>query len=273
MKNYKKISIIIVIMLVFLIGNKTRVFASLNEEFFESNLNIENLIEYINNLDLTEEEVTNIAEKSKAISKDIKEKATFKDYKLTEIIRIYRNFTSMSKSLKLNIDFSMKNGEFSLKDESNNNSIFKGNISEIKTYFNAIKNNTELLTKEVLPNIDNKELTKVLTTEVFANIDNKYLIEFLEDEILSNIEDKSLVKSIEEVKYEDTSSYENLQNNENLIDNEEVEIIENNDEYNEAIHNSKSNLYSNKLGNNIIVTIALLLLVSFATIILYIKFR
>lgn len=258
MKNYKKISIIILIMLVFLIGVQTRVSANSNEEVLKSNLNIENLIEYINNLDLTEEEVANISEKSKAISKDIKEKASFKDYKLTEIIKIYRNFTSMSKSLKLNIDFSMKNGEFSLKDKSNNNSIFKGNISEIKTYFNAIKNNTELLATEVLANIDNNALTEILETEILDNIDNEALIE-----------------SIEELIYENTSSYENLKNNDNLINNKEVKAIqnENNDEDNGYIYNNESNLSSKKLGSNIIITISALVLVCFVIIISYIKFR
>lgn len=258
MKNFKKISVTILIILVFLIGVQSRASANSNEEILKSNLNIENLIKYINNLDLTEEEVANISEKSKAISKDIKEKASFKDYKLTEIIKIYRKFTSMSKSLKLNIDFSMKNGDFNLKDKSNNNSIFKGNISEIKTYFNAIKNNTELLATEVLANIDNEALKDLLETDIFNNIDNEALIE-----------------SIEEVIYENSISYEKLKNNDNLVNNEEVKVIqnENKDEDNKEIYNNESNLSKKKSGSNIIITIFVLVLICFLSIISYIKFR
>ena len=270
MKIHKKISVVILIVLVFLIGNKTRAFANSNEEFFNSNLDIENLIEYINNLDLTEEEVTNISEKSKSITKDIKENASFNDYKLTEIIKIYRNFTSMSKSLKLKIDFSMKNGDFNLKDKSNNNSIFKGNISKIKAYFNVIKNNTELLKTEIFDNIDNKELTEVLTTEVFANKD---LVEILEDKIFNNIEDEALVKSIEKVMDGNVSNYGDLKDTDNLGNNEEVKVIqnENNDEYSEDIYSNEINLSNKKSGNNIIITISIL--VCFVIIISYIKFR
>ena len=75
MRNSKKILVIILIISVFLIGNKIRVSANSNEEVLKYNLNIENLIEYINNLDLSEEEIENISEKSKTISEDIKEKA------------------------------------------------------------------------------------------------------------------------------------------------------------------------------------------------------
>ena len=194
MKNFKKILVIILIIAVFLIGNKIRVSANSNEDVLKSNLNIENLIEYINNLDLSEEEIENISEKSKTISQDIKEKASFKDYKITEVIKIYKNFTSISNTLKLSIEFSIKNGDFILKDKANGNSIFKGNVSEIENYFNVIKNNTDLLITEVLANVDNE----------------------------------SLKEKIEDVIYENDTSDENLRSNDNLSNNEETEIAENN---------------------------------------------
>lgn len=245
MKTGKKISLIILIIIVFLIGDQIRVSANSNQEVLESNLNIENLIEYINNLDLTEEEIQNISEKSKNISQDIKENASFKDYKLTEIVKIYRNFISMSNTLKLNIDFSIKNGDFMLKDKTNGNSIFKGNISEIKKYFETIKNNTELLTTEVLANIDNEELKESIE-------------EFLYD---SNID----------------SSSENFSNNEDLSIDEETEITNNDNditvESNQDSYTNESSYFNNKLGNSMIIPISILVLAFFVIIISYIKFR
>lgn len=243
MKTEKKISLIILIIIVFLIGDQIRVSANSNEEVLKSNLNIENLIEYINNLDLSEEEIENISEKSKTISEDIKEKASFKDYKLKEIIKIYKNFTSISNTLKLNIDFSIKNGDFILKDKANGNSIFKGNVSEIEKYFNAIQNNTELLITEVLANIDNE----------------------------------SLKEKIEDVIYENSNSDENLSSNDNLSNNEDTEIAENNTnlkiENNEDIYSNVNNSSSNKLGSNMIIPTSILVLAFFVIIISYIKFK
>jgi hypothetical protein len=240
MKSGKKISFIILIVLVFLIGEQIRVSANSNEEILKSNLNIENLIEYINNLDLTEEEIQNISEKSKTISEDIKEKASFKDYKLKEIIKIYRNFTSMSNTLKLNIDFSIKNGDFTLKDKANGNYIFKGNISEIKNYFDSIKNNTELLTTEVLANIDNEGLKESIEGVISENNNN------------------------------------NNNSNEDLSINEETETTKNDNkiaiENNEDIYINENNSSSNKLSSMIIPT-SILVLVFFVIIISYIKFR
>lgn len=243
MRNSKKILVIILIISVFLIGNKIRVSANSNEDVLKSNLNIENLIEYINNLDLTEEEIENISEKSKTISQDIKEKASFKDYKITEVIKIYKNFTSISNTLKLNIEFSIKNGDFILKDKANGNSIFKGNVSEIENYFNVIKNNTDLLITEVLANVDNE----------------------------------SLKEKIEDVIYENSNSDKNLRSNDNLSNNEETGIAENDTnlkiENNEDIYSNENSLYSNKLSSNIIIPTSILVLAFFVIIISYIKFK
>ncbi|MGG7143270.1 hypothetical protein ACQPVP_07360 [Clostridium nigeriense] len=245
MKKYKKISIIILIMLVFLIGDQIRVYANSDEEVLKSNLNIENLIEYINNLDLSEEEIQNISDKSKTISNDIKVNASFKDYKLTDIIKIYKNFASMSNDLKLNIDFSIKNGDFTLKDKANGNSIFKGNVSEIKKYFEVIKNNTELLTTEVLANIDNETIKETIK------------------EILSedNVDD----------------SNENFSTNEDLSVNEETETTKNNNyttiESEEDISINEKSSINNKLGSSMIIPTSILVLAFLVIIISYIKFR
>lgn len=245
MKKYKKISIIILIMLVFLIGDQIRVYANSDEEVLKSNLNIENLIEYINNLDLSEEEIQNISDKSKTISNDIKVNASFKDYKLTDIIKIYKNFASMSNDLKLNIDFSIKNGDFTLKDKANGNSIFKGNVSEIKKYFEVIKNNTELLTTEVLANIDNE----------------------------------TIKETIKEILSEDNvdGSNENFSTNEDLSVNEETETTKNNNyttiESEEDISINEKSSINNKLGSSMIIPTSILVLAFLVIIISYIKFR
>ena len=145
--------------------------------------------------------------------------------------------------MKLNIEFSIKNGDFILKDKANGNSIFKGNVSEIENYFNVIKNNTDLLITEVLANVDNE----------------------------------SLKEKIEDVIYENSNSDKNLRSNDNLSNNEETGIAENNTnlkiENNEDIYSNENSLYSNKLSSNIIIPTSILVLAFFVIIISYIKFK
>ena len=234
MKTKSKILIILFCIFIFLIADQIRVLANSTEVATESNLNIDNLIDYINNLDLSAETIENISEKSKAISGDIKENATFKDYKLSDVVRIYKNFTSLANDLDLNIDFSLINGSFTLKDKSNGNSIFKGNVGEIKKYFQAIKGNTQLLTMEVLANIDNEEIKskieEFISTDIEVNKDN------LDEKEESKIDDKDIIEN---------------DNNQQLIDN---------------------NLATTK-GSNITIPISIVAIAFFVIVISYIKLR
>ena len=234
MKTKSKILIILFCIFIFLIADQIRVLANSTEVATESNLNIDNLIDYINNLDLSAETIENISEKSKAISGDIKENATFKDYKLSDVVRIYKNFTSLANDLDLNIDFSLINGSFTLKDKSNGNSIFKGNVGEIKKYFQAIKGNTQLLTMEVLANIDNEEIKskieEFISTDIEVNKDN------LDEKEESKIDDKDIIEN---------------DNNQQHIDN---------------------NLATTK-GSNITIPISIVAIAFFVIVISYIKLR
>ena len=234
MKTKSKILIILFCIFIFLIADQIRVLANSTEVATESNLNIDNLIDYINNLDLSAETIENISEKSKAISGDIKENATFKDYKLSDVVSIYKNFTSLANDLDLNIDFSLINGSFTLKDKSNGNSIFKGNVGEIKKYFQAIKGNTQLLTMEVLANIDNEEIKskieEFISTDIEVNKDN------LDEKEESKIDDKDIIEN---------------DNNQQHIDN---------------------NLATTK-GSNITIPISIVAIAFFVIVISYIKLR
>ena len=172
MKKSKIILFIILGIFIFLICDKIRIsynFAiSSKIENINTNIDIKNLIDYINNLDLTEEDIEEISEKSKSISEDIKGKTSFKEYKLKEILKIYKNYSVIANSLNLKIDFSIKNGDFTLKEKANGTNIFSGNVSDIKKYFQAIKDNTNISTLEVLASIDSEEILD----NIDSNINN-----------------------------------------------------------------------------------------------------
>ncbi|MBE6054494.1 MAG: hypothetical protein E7212_11465 [Clostridium sartagoforme] len=234
MKTKSKILIIVFCIFIFLISDQIRVLANSTEVATETNLDVENLIDYINNLDLSSETIESISEKSQAISGDIKENATFKDYKLSDVIRIYKNFTSLANDLDLNIDFSIMNGSFTLKDKANGNSIFKGNIGEIKKYFQAIKGNTNLLTMEVLASIDNEELKSKI--EEYINTEEEANEEILDEKEETEIDNKNIIEN---------------DNSQQLIDN---------------------NLATSK-SSNMTIPISIVVIAFFVIVISYIKMR
>lgn len=166
MKNSKKILIVVFIIAVILIGDKIRASASSFTNLLENNLSIDNLIEYINTLDISREEIDEVVDKGKEITDDVKGKESIKDYKITELLRIYKNVTAMAEGLRLDIDFSFKNGDFTLKEKSTKDPIFKGNISGIKSYYEAIKNNSDVLSLEVFSNIDNAEVVDYFKSSI-----------------------------------------------------------------------------------------------------------
>lgn len=211
MKNSKKILIVVFIIAVILIGDKIRASASSFTNLLENNLSIDNLIEYINTLDISREEIDEVVDKGKEIADDVKGKESIKDYKITELLRIYKNVTAMAEGLRLDIDFSFKNGDFTLKEKSTKNPIFKGNISGIKSYYEAIKNNSDVLSLDVFSNIDNTEVVDNFKNSIEDKLsDNENIDNEINDNIKSNTESKI---------YHNSSIYEYKKDNESLLMN------------------------------------------------------
>ncbi|TGY44128.1 hypothetical protein E5347_04745 [Clostridium sartagoforme] len=240
MKNSKKILIVVFIIAVILIGDKIRASASSFTNLLENNLSIDNLIEYINTLDISREEIDEVVDKGKEISDDVKGKESIKDYKITELLRIYKNVTAMAEGLRLDIDFSFKNGDFTLKEKATKDPIFKGNISGIKSYYEAIKNNSDVLSLDVFSNIDNTEVVDYFKNSIEDKLaDNENIDNEINDNIKSNIESK-------------------VNNNSTILENnkENEYLLMNND-------NSNSNILPISIYIGCIITI----------IISYIKFK
>ncbi|VYT67316.1 hypothetical protein [Clostridium tertium] len=241
MKNSKKVLIVIFVIAIILVSDKIRASASTFTNFLENNLSIDNLIEYINDLDISKEEIDEVVDKGREITDDVKGKENIKDYKISELLRIYKNVTAMAEGLRLDIDFSFKNGDFTLKEKSTKNPIFKGNISGIKSYFEAIKSNTD-----------------VLTLEVFSNINNTEVINNFKNSIESKLEDNN---AEEEIALEDDNKQDyDIANNEKVLTTKK--------------NNTNESLSANKDNSGIgILPIAIYLGCFLTIIISYIKFK
>ncbi|WP_291649339.1 hypothetical protein [Clostridium sp.] len=246
MKVSKKIAIIILAISIFLISDIIRVSANTSKDIQSIGLNSENFVEYMNNLDISKQEIEEVVDKGKELSENIKGKISIKDFKISELVNIYKEITSIANNLNLNIDFSFKDGNFNLKDKNKNDVIFNGNINDLGKYFEFYKNNTQLLAKEVLGNIENKE--------ILENIG-----EVVEEELGGSKETLKNVLLKDENKDINDSSNSKAQNKVS-INNEEV--------------NNEANYNKSKKGNfGVVFSIFILIGAFFTIMISYIKFR
>lgn len=246
MKVSKKIAIIILAISVFLISDIIRVSANTSNDLKSIGLNSESFVEYMNNLDISKEEIEEIVDKGKELSENIKDKTNIKEFKISELVNIYKEITSIANNLNLNIDFSFKDGNFNLKEKNRDDIIFKGNVNDLGKYFEFYKNNTQLFAKEVLGNIDNKEI-----------LDN--IGEVVEEEFGGARETLNNILMIDE----------NEDINDSINREDQNKFSTNNEEI-----NNKGNYNESKKGNFGAVFYIFILTGAFFTIMIaYIKFR
>lgn len=241
MKISKKTAIIILAISIFLISDIIRVSANTSKDLKSIGLNTESFVEYMNNLDISKQDIEEIVDKGKELSENIKDKTNIKDFKISELINIYKEINLIANDLNLNIDFSFKDGNFNLKEKNRDDIIFKGNVNNLGEYFEFYKNNIQLFAKEVLGNIENKE-------------------------ILENIGDV--------VEEELRGSKETLNNVLMIDENEDTNDSRNSEDQNKFSKNNESNYNESKKGNlGIVFSIFILTGAFFTIMISYIKFR
>lgn len=232
MKSSKKSLTILFIVILFLLSAKISAYANISNNFQSMGLNSENFIEYINNLYIDKEDIEDIINKGKEVAEKVQDKSDISDFSVTQILNIYTDISYIAHNLNLNIDFSFKNGDFILKENGKKDIIFQGNINELEEYFNFYKNNINVLVKEVLGSIDNKE--------VIENIE-----EVVEEDIEASMEtlnNDSKIANNENQSNEKNKVSEDIKNNNMSIDKTDNNLgigkIENtNDDY---IKNNKN---------------------------------
>lgn len=261
MKKSKVLLIIILCIFIFLILDKMRISMEITTlskpEVVDSKESIQNLIDYINNLELSKDDIDDISEKGKNITDAIKGKTAFKEFKLKEILSIYKNFNSIANKLNLKIDFSIKNGDFTLKDKFDGNNLFSGNIGNVKKYFKEIKENTDITTLDTFSSILGKDILDKV---------NEIMSEDTNYDIISN----------QEINNDQVSNYE-----ENNIATKDKEIDETNTTINdielldeEKNLNSENSVFTNNKSNfDMILPITILIVAFFIIIVSYIKFK
>ena len=131
----------------------------------------DNIINYINDLKISDEEASNILNKANNIISSIKEKENYSDFTFSELISIYGEVLNLAEGLNINIDLDLSTNEVVLKDKENKATLIKGDIGDVKKYYNNYKE-SPLTAKEYeeVKNYINENT--ISNNEGFKEIDN-----------------------------------------------------------------------------------------------------
>ena len=159
----------------------------------------ENIETYLENLNISKEDINNIMEEAKEVIGSIQDKNSISDFSFSEIFGLYKKTKGVAKDLNLDFGFSIANKSFTLKDKKNNNVLIEGNISDLENYYDKY---VEIL----------QDKESHLETNISKQNNN-------EKENITKVEDIITPKTSEENK----NSYNNISKN-NALENKDKNI-------------------------------------------------
>ena len=168
---------------------------------------IENIISYITNLELSDEEIKNLLEKANNIVSRVKEKEDYKDFTLTELLNIYDEALNIADELNINLDLSTK--KVVLKDKDSKLTLIKCDIDDIKRYYENYK-------ESPITSKDYEELRNYILENTIINDEN---INSSEANNNSNIMIESDNYDKNDLNHEEIAKNRNLSDNTNSTSN------------------------------------------------------
>ena len=126
----------------------------------------DNIINYITNLKLTDEETKELLEEANNIFLRVKEKDDYSDFTLTELLNIYGEALNIADELNINLDLDLSSEEVVLKDKDSKLTLIKCDVADFKRYY-------ENYTKSSLTSQDYEELKSYIAENTIINDENK----------------------------------------------------------------------------------------------------
>lgn len=126
----------------------------------------DNIINYITNLKLTNEETKELLEEANNIFLRVKEKDDYSDFTLTELLNIYGEALNIADELNINLDLDLSSEEVVLKDKDSKLTLIKCDVADFKRYY-------ENYTKSSLTSQDYEELKSYIAENTIINDENK----------------------------------------------------------------------------------------------------
>ena len=168
---------------------------------------IDNIIRYITNLKLSDEEIKNVLEKANNIVSRVKEKEDYKDFTFTELLNIYDEALNIADELNINLDLSTK--KVVLKDKDSKLTLIKCDIDDIKRYYKNYK-------ESPITSKDYEELRNYILENTITNDEN---IKSSEVNNNSNRMSESDNYDKNDLKDEEIAKNRNLSDNSNSTSN------------------------------------------------------
>lgn len=170
----------------------------------------DNIINYITNLKLTDEETKELLEEANNIFLRVKEKDDYNDFTLTELLNIYGEALNIADELNINLDLDLSSKEVVLKDKDSKLTLIKCDIDDVKRYYENYK--VSPLTSQ-----DYEELKSYIVENTIINDKNTNSIESNNSNKITESYDydKSDLKDEEIAKNSKTSDNSNYTENKN----------------------------------------------------------
>lgn len=173
----------------------------------------DNIINYITNLKLSDEESKNLLEEANNIISRIKEKEDYSDFTLTELLNVYVEALNIADELNINLDLDLSSKEVVLKDKNSKLTLIKCDIDDVKRYYENYKESP--LTSE-----DYEELKSYIIENTIINDENTNSSDSNNSSRVTESDDynKSDLNDEEVAKNSNSSDNSNstVNNNENL---------------------------------------------------------
>ena len=126
----------------------------------------DNILNYITNLKLSDEETKSLLEDANNIISRIKEKDDYSDFTFTELFNIYGEALNIADELNINLDLDLSSEEVVLKDKDSKLTLIKCDVADFKRYY-------ENYTKSSLTSQDYEELKSYIAENTIINDENK----------------------------------------------------------------------------------------------------
>lgn len=126
----------------------------------------DNILNYITNLKLSDEETKSLLEDANNIISRIKEKDDYSDFTFTELFNIYGEALNIADELNINLDLDLSSKEVVLKDKDSKLTLIKCDIDDVKRYYENYK-------ESPLTSQDYEKLKSYIVENTITNDENK----------------------------------------------------------------------------------------------------
>lgn len=218
----------------------------------------DNIINYITNLKLTNEETKELLEEANNIFLRVKGKDDYSDFTFTELLNIYGEALNIADELNINLDLDLSSKEVVLKDKDSKLTLIKCDMNDFKRYYENYK-------ESPLTSQDYEELKSYIAENTIINDENKNSSESSNDfnDIAKSYDYSNSDLSDDEVAEDSKRSNSSDLNDEEIEKNGKISDNSNSTENNSETLNTVSAIKSKNMNR----VLSIVFLVLFASVV------